>query len=266
MNDAPEGIEHAFVHGFRKRRVREDGVHQVFFGGFELHGDHETLDQFGHLGADHMRAEELAAVGSKNRLGETLVLAQRDGLAVADKGEAPDLDGAALLLGGLFGQTDAGDLRLAIGAARYFRLVERMRLQAFDGLHAYDAFVLGLVREHGRSGHIADGVNSRHVGAAIAVGVNGPAGRLHAEAFQAEVLDVADDADGADDALGPDLLRASFAVLDAGRDAVSIFFEPAHLRLGENFHALALERLARKLRDLGIFHGQDLREDLNHGD
>src|SRR5262245_8762637 len=110
MNDASEGIEHAFVHGFRKRRMREDGVDQVFLGGFELHGNDEALNQFGHLGTDHMGAEELAALGIENRLDQALILAERDGLAVADKGEAADFDGAPLLLGGLFGQSVAGGL------------------------------------------------------------------------------------------------------------------------------------------------------------
>src|SRR5262245_24824827 len=57
MNDAPEGIEHAFVHGLRQRRVREDRVHEVFLGGLELHGNGKALDQLGHFCADHVCAE-----------------------------------------------------------------------------------------------------------------------------------------------------------------------------------------------------------------
>src|SRR3954468_22666973 len=41
---APIGVEHAFLHRLAERRMREDGVHQVFLGGFEPHGDDEALD------------------------------------------------------------------------------------------------------------------------------------------------------------------------------------------------------------------------------
>ena len=37
--------------------MREDGMHQVFLGGLQVHGDDEALDQLGDLGADHMRTE-----------------------------------------------------------------------------------------------------------------------------------------------------------------------------------------------------------------
>ena len=39
--------------------MREDRVHQFCFGGFEVHGDDEALDELGHLGSDQMRAEEI---------------------------------------------------------------------------------------------------------------------------------------------------------------------------------------------------------------
>ena len=49
VDDPAIGVEHAFVHHFRQRWMRENRVHQFFFGGFEAHGDDETLDEFGHL-------------------------------------------------------------------------------------------------------------------------------------------------------------------------------------------------------------------------
>ncbi len=110
-----------------ERRMREDRVHQVFLGGLELHGDDETLDQLRHLRADQVRAQELPGLGIEDGLDQALVLAERDRLAVADEREAADLDLAALLLGRLLGQADAGDLRMAIGAAGDAQLVERMR-------------------------------------------------------------------------------------------------------------------------------------------
>ena len=81
------------------------------------------------------------------------------------------------------------------------RLVHRVRLHALDRLDADDALVLGLVRQHRRARDIADGVNAGHIGLAVAVDHDGAALGLHAELLQPEILDIADDADGRDDAL-----------------------------------------------------------------
>src|SRR3954465_12645074 len=98
--------------------MREDGVHQFGFGGLEAHGDDEALDQFGHLGANQMRAQKLARLGIENRLDQPLVLAERDRLAVGEKGEASDLELISCGLCPGFSETDGSDLRLAISTAR----------------------------------------------------------------------------------------------------------------------------------------------------
>ena len=74
-----------------------------------------------------------------------------------------------------------------------------------------DALVLGLVRQHRRAGDVADGVDAGHVGAAEPVDDDGAALDLHAELLEAEILDVADDADGGDQALDGDRLLAALA-------------------------------------------------------
>ena len=117
MDHPPIGVEHALVHHLRQRRMREDRVHQLFLGGLEVHGDDEALDQLGHFGADHVRAEQLAGLRVEDRLDQAFRLAERDRLAVADEGEAADLDLVALLLRLRLGQADRCDLRVAIGAA-----------------------------------------------------------------------------------------------------------------------------------------------------
>ena len=55
-------------------------------------GDGVALDQLGDLGADHVRAQELAGLGVEHGLDQALGLAERDRLAVADEGEVADLD------------------------------------------------------------------------------------------------------------------------------------------------------------------------------
>jgi hypothetical protein len=61
--------------------------------------DDVALDQLGHLGADHVGAEQLAGLGVEHGLDHALGLAERDRLAVADEREAADLDLVALFLG-----------------------------------------------------------------------------------------------------------------------------------------------------------------------
>ena len=119
-------------------------------------------------------------------------------------------------------------------------------MQALDRLDADHALVLGLVRQHRRAGDVADGVDARHVGACRAVDHDGAAVDLHAELFQAEVLDVADDADRGDDAVDGERLRAALAVVDGGGDAVGLLVELGHLGAGHDLDALLLERLRAK--------------------
>ena len=88
---------------------------------------------------------------------------------------------------------------------------------------------------------------------------------LHAELFQAEIFDIADDADRGDDAIDGERLRAAFAVVDGRGDAVRLFVELGHLGAGENLDALLLEAFAREGGDLGILRRQDLRQHLDHG-
>src|SRR5690606_37841537 len=73
------GVEHAFLHRFRDRRMREDRVHQLFLGRLEVHGDDEALDHFRHFRANHMRAEKLAGLLVEDRLDHALILAERYG-------------------------------------------------------------------------------------------------------------------------------------------------------------------------------------------
>jgi len=51
-----------------------------------------------------------------------------------------------------------------------------------------------LVGQHGRSGNVADGVNTGYVGAAEPVGNNRAPIQLDIELFQPQILDIADNA------------------------------------------------------------------------
>ena len=127
-----------------------------------------------------------------------------------------------------------------------------MGFEALDRLDADDAFMLGLVRQHRRTRDVADRIDARDVGLAVAIDRDRAAALgLHAELFQAQVLDVADNADRRDDAVDGHLLRA-FGVLDRRGNAVGVAVELYDLGAGEDLDALLLECLAREGRDLGV--------------
>src|SRR5207342_1120329 len=110
--------------------------------------------------------QKLAGPGVEHRFHEALGFAQRDCLAVADEWEFADLYLVAGFPGPGFGQADAGDLRVAIGAARDVEDVHRMWMdilvaeRARDCLDRDDPFVTGLVRQPGRRGDVSDRRNA----------------------------------------------------------------------------------------------------------
>src|SRR5450759_87728 len=263
VEHASISIQHRFLHHLRQGRVREDGVHQFFFRGFQVHRHHIALDQFGNLDADHVGAEQLPGLLVEDHFDQALVLAERNRLAIADEGKAANTDVVLFILGRLFGQADRGDLRRAIGAAGDQQLVHRMRLQALDRLDADHAFVLGLVCQHRRAGDVADGVEAGHVGLAEGIDHDAAALGFQPKLFQPEIFDIAGDADGGDHALGGDGLCLA-ALLDGGGDAVALLVELGHLGVGQDFDALLLEALAREGLNLVVLDRQDLRQHLDH--
>ena len=138
-------------------------------------------------------------------------------------------------------------------------------MQSLDGFDADDAFVLGLVRQERRAGNIADGVNAGHVGLAGAIGDDRAALGLHAELFQPEILDIADNPYRGNDPLNGERQRAALAVVDSCGDAVGLLIELRHFGAGVNFDALLLKTLAREGGDLGVLDGKNLRQHFDHG-
>src|SRR5450631_1792458 len=142
-----------------------------------------------------MRPEQLSGLLVEDHLDQALVLAQCDRLTVADKRKTPDADLTAALLCRRLGEPDRGYLRIAIGAARNEVLVHGVRMQTLDGLDAYHALMLGLVRQHRRPRDVAYGVDAGHAGRTIAVDHDAAAVGLDAEFFQSEIFDITGHAD-----------------------------------------------------------------------
>src|SRR5712671_1207863 len=260
----PVRVEHSFLHRLRDGRMRKNGVHQLFLGGFEIHRDDESLNQFGDFGADEMRAEQLAGLVVEDHLGHALILAERHRLAVADERKTTDADIELFVLRGLFGEADGGHLRMAIGAARDHPLVHRMRMQALDRLDADHSFMLSLVGEHGGTGDVADRVDAGHVGPAELVDDDAAALGLYAELLQTDALDIADHTHGRDHAVDRDRFGLA-ARFDGCRDAVSLPVELRYFGAGYDLHAPLFERVAREGGNLGVLDRQDLRQHFDDG-
>src|SRR3546814_3408364 len=88
-----------------------------------------------------MRAQQFARRLVEHRFDKAFRFAQRYGLAVADEGEFADLDliSGFLCLG--FRQADAGDLGMAISAARDVVPIHRMGMRASDMFDRNNAFM-----------------------------------------------------------------------------------------------------------------------------
>jgi hypothetical protein len=82
-----------------------------------FHRDREALNEFGDLGAGHMRAQELSGRRVEDRLDEPTVFPKRDRLAVPGEGKAPDARLVPSRLRARLSEADAGDLRPTVGAA-----------------------------------------------------------------------------------------------------------------------------------------------------
>ena len=92
MDHSSVSIQHALVHRFRQGGVRKHRIDQFRLGCLAVHGNDKALDQFGDFGSNHMRAEKFSGFGVKNGFYESLGLAKRNRLAIADERKAANPD------------------------------------------------------------------------------------------------------------------------------------------------------------------------------
>ena len=137
------------MHGFAQGRMRVNRRFDFFVRRFERDGQAEFADHFRGFGADDVRAQNFAVRFAEKDFHKAVNLADGAGLAARRKRKFADLEFQSLFLRRAFGEADAGDLRLAIGATRkhgdFFRRV--IREHAF---HRLNRFVAGDVREQRR--------------------------------------------------------------------------------------------------------------------
>src|SRR5216683_111640 len=140
--------------------MRVDRKHQVFDGPFEFHHGHGFGDQFGGQRADDMDAEDLAVLCVGHHLDEAFMLVDDAGLGVGGEGELADLNRHAEFLRFGLGETDAANLRLAVGASGDAVLVDRLARFAGDAGDRHDSAHGAGMRKLRVSGHdVAHGVD-----------------------------------------------------------------------------------------------------------
>src|ERR1035437_7298041 len=212
-----------------------------------------------------MRAEELVGLPVENHFHQALILPKCYRFAIASERKASDANVELPVLRALLRQSDGSHLWIAVCAAGNHLPVHRMRMQPLDRLDANDALMLRLVREHRRACNVADGVDAGYVGLAERINDDTPALGLYAKLFKTKSFDVADDADGGDDAVSGDLFYFFLAVVDRRGDVGTILVELRHFRAGQDLDPLILEGLARKSGNLSVLDRQNLRQDFDDG-
>ncbi len=143
--------------------------------------------------------------------------------------------------------------------------VERVHVvEPGDVLDADDALMHCLVRQPGRADEIPDRVKAGLAGAQPLIYDDMRAVDFRLGAFEADILDVADDADREDHALDGDVVALA-AGLDLRRDIVLAALQVFHGCAGMDLDPLLLEALARESGDLFVFDRQDAVEHLDDG-
>src|SRR6185312_4472798 len=114
-------------------------------------------------------------------------------------------------------------------------------VEAGDALDADDTLMHRLVREPGRPDHVANSVDAGLVGLEPLIDDDVAFLDAHFGLLEADILDIAGDADSKHDALRGHL-RALVADGERRGDVAAVLLEILHRGAGVNLHALLLER------------------------
>ena len=214
--------------------MREDGFHQFFFGGLQPHSNNEALNKLGHFSTNHMGTEQLAGLLVENGFDHTFRFTQSNGLAVGDEREATNANFEPFFLAGLFGETNRGNLRMAIGTAWNFDLIHRMRLETGNLLNTNGTFMLGFMGQHRRTGNVANRIDAFDIGATIFINDDAATVGFDAKLFKAEILDIALNTNSRNDTVGLDDFSLAALFLDGSLNSIAALLDarPPWLRSG----------------------------------
>ncbi len=192
--------------------------------------------------ADDVDAEDLVVFFLGDDFDEAVGFAEDAGFARGREREFADLYVVTGFFCFRFGQSHAGDLRVAVGTVRDEVLLDRLDLFAGDLFDDHDAFFRSEMGEPSGVDHVADGEDVRLVGFAIlvdldrAAGVDDDLGFVEAEFFEIRHATHRDEQH-----LGFKRNGLAFCVFTGNLNAFLVLFKLIQLDAGLAFDALLFE-------------------------
>ena len=124
--------------------------------------------------------------------------------------------------------------------------------------------MFGLVGQHWRASHIANGIDAIDIGFAVTVDHHTAAIGLDAELFKAEAFDIALDTNSGDQTVCLNHLCLAVLGFNGGFDRIGTLVDLGDLGFGDDFHALFFQRLAGNAGNFRIFHRHDVRHQFDN--
>jgi hypothetical protein len=250
--------------GLGERRVGVDGLVNILNRGLEADGEAVFGDEFGGVAADDMGAVDLARLGVGDDLYEAVAVGGSHGLAGSGEGELADLVVEFLLLGGLFGESGGGDLRLAVGAAWEAGDALR-RAVAEHAVDRVDRLESGDVGQPGRPDDVAGREDALDGALVVVVHLHVAALEFELGAASEQALGVGGDADGGEQHVGLDL-HALVALDEVNFHAVFADAEVFALGVHVNLDALLLEGAMHGLGGVLVLDREHVGQHLDESD
>ena len=183
------------------------GAGDVLGGGAVLEGEGGLGDHLAGVGADDVAAQQPVRLGVGQHLDHALRVEVGLGSRVGAEGERPGLVRDVGLLELLLVLPHPRHLRVRVHHRRDHAVVD-VAVPLLDPLDGRHGLLLGLVREHGSEGHIADGSDVRGLGAVLRVDDDAAAlVHLETNVLETEAGSVGSATDGDEDHVSIELLR-----------------------------------------------------------
>mmetsp|Transcript_3347 Transcript_3347/g.13365 ORF Transcript_3347/g.13365 Transcript_3347/m.13365 type:complete len:593 (-) Transcript_3347:180-1958(-) len=254
------------LQGLAQRRVRVASAGDVLRGRAILHAQDGFRDHLAGVRADDVHAEDAVGARVRQHLDEAV-----DGLdgaraAVGREGEGSLVVRDARLLELVLRLAHVGKLGHGVDHAGDGVVVDVASISR-QRLDHRDAFLLGLVGQHGAVDDVADGVHALHLRAEVVVHGNAAeAVGLDAEVLQAQVVGEGPAAGGDQHDVHVHLLRVSaLAGLHGHLDAAGGHLRVGDLRAELEVDALLLQDLLKLLGYLRVHARRAVVEELDHG-
>src|SRR5262245_31768880 len=229
MNGNAEDGVSRIDYRFRESRMSVHSMSQLLGSEFALERDARFCNHLGHARAYGMHAENLVVFRVAYNLDVAFVISEDLRFGVGQKRELPDLDFVAAFFRLLLRKADAGDLRVAIGAARNAIVVDRFRMTACYMFDCDDSFRRGHVSKQWGRNAIAYSVDFRRRSAHILIDDDVSAFEFDVDAFKTDAVS---------DRPSPDCDEKEFRFDLGDLSALDV--------LGRNFNAVVIDLVRLK--------------------